>query len=100
MQSIVGKYQFNNQEMQKKISAIIEKDTTLKEEITQLRNSECDCENENTIEWRFPFLCLLLFPIALCVLMISGLFFGGLFGGILWGIGLLLQCFWSNPWIR
>jgi hypothetical protein len=44
MQSMVGKYQFNNQEMQKEINAVIEKDALLRGEITQLQNSECDCE--------------------------------------------------------
>jgi len=43
IQSVIGKYQFNNQEMQKELSAIIEKDTTLNSEITLLKDSECDC---------------------------------------------------------
>ncbi len=46
IQSMMGKYQFNNQEIQKEISAVIEKDTIINPEITQLKNSECDCENE------------------------------------------------------
>ena len=57
MQSIVGKYQFSNQEMQKEISAVIEKDATLKGKITQLKNSECDCKNENTIVMDSPKIC-------------------------------------------
>jgi len=60
MQSIAGKYQFNTQEMQKEISTIIEKDTILNAEITQLKKSECDCENENT-ELPYPILCGSLF---------------------------------------
>jgi len=44
IQSLVGKYQFNNQEMHKMISSVIEKDTIINSEITQLKNSECDCE--------------------------------------------------------
>jgi len=59
-QSIVGEYHFDNQEIQKEISAVIEKDTTLNSEITQLKNSECDCEKENTIEWHFPVICIIL----------------------------------------
>ena len=51
---MIGKYQFINHEMQKEISAVIEKDTTLNAEITQLQNSECDCENENTTAVEFP----------------------------------------------
>jgi hypothetical protein len=60
MQSLVGKYQFNNQEMQKEISSIIEKDNTLNAELTQLENSECDCEKENTADWYFPVICSVL----------------------------------------
>jgi hypothetical protein len=60
MQSVFGKYQFDNQEMQKEINAVIEKDTILNREITQLSNSECDCENENTAIWPFPILCTIL----------------------------------------
>jgi hypothetical protein len=45
IQSITGKYQFNKG-LQNEISAVIEKDTTLNSGITQLKDSECDCENE------------------------------------------------------
>ena len=57
---MVGKYQFNNQEMQKEISSVIEKDNTLNAELTQLENSECDCEKENTADWYFPVICSVL----------------------------------------
>jgi hypothetical protein len=60
IQSMVQKYQLSNQEIQKEINAVIEKDTTLNREITQLSNSECDCEKENTIEWHFPVICIIL----------------------------------------
>jgi hypothetical protein len=58
--SMVGKYTFNNQVMRKEISAVIEKDGTLKGEISQLQNSDCDCKNENSIQWNFPVLCTIL----------------------------------------
>jgi len=60
MQSILGKYQIDNQEMLKEISTVIEKNTILNAEITQLKDSECDCENENT-EFPYPILCGSLF---------------------------------------
>jgi len=60
IQSVIGKYQFNNQEMQKELSAIIEKDTTLNSEITLLKDSECDCENEKEKNWNFPIICNIL----------------------------------------
>jgi hypothetical protein len=97
IQSMVQQYQLINAEIPQEINAVIEKDATLKGEITQLRYSDCDCENDNTTEWRFPVICLLLYPIVICVLMICGLFLGGFSLGILWGIGLILQCFWWNP---
>ncbi|MBN2599165.1 MAG: hypothetical protein JXA75_01390 [Candidatus Thermoplasmatota archaeon] len=49
IQSMMGKYQFNNQETQKEISAVIEPDIKIKAEISQLQTSECDCENEKII---------------------------------------------------
>ncbi len=63
VQSMIGKYQFNNQEIQKEISAVIEKDAILNVELTQLRNSECDCENINTSNQNYTGLCVLLFPL-------------------------------------
>ena len=69
MQSMIQKYQFSNQEIQKEINAVIEKDTTLNAEITQLQNSECDCENENTTGlWNFPVICIQFY----FLLLISG----------------------------
>ena len=71
IQSIVGKYQFSNQEFQKDIITIIEKDKTLNSEITLLKNSECDCENENELNWSFPILCTILFFIFLPVMLLG-----------------------------
>jgi hypothetical protein len=65
IQSIAGKYQFSNQEIQKEITAVIEKDAIINSEITQLQDSECDCENEKEINWTFPVLCTILFFIFL-----------------------------------
>ena len=44
-------------EIQQEINAVIEKDSALKDEITQLVNSECDCEKS---EWGFPIICTTL----------------------------------------
>jgi hypothetical protein len=60
--SVLAQNQVNNQWMRKEINAVIEKDVKLEGEITQLSNSKCDCENENTTRWSFPVLCLLLYP--------------------------------------
>jgi hypothetical protein len=69
--SLIGMYQFSNQEIQQKISAVIEKDTTINLEITQLQDSDCDCENGNEINWSFPVLCTILFFIFLPLLLIA-----------------------------
>jgi hypothetical protein len=53
IQSMVERYQFITPKMQQKIYAVIEKDATVKAEITQLQTSECDCEKENA-EFRYP----------------------------------------------
>ena len=66
IQSLIGQYQFNNQEMQKEISTVIEKDTILNAEITQLKRSECDCDNENSTDWKYHILCnFILLPLML-----------------------------------
>jgi hypothetical protein len=58
--SMVQQYQSINPEIQKEISAVIEKNPTLKEEINQLQNSECDCENENIMNRTFPVVCFII----------------------------------------
>ena len=70
LQSMCGMYQFSNQEMQKEISVVIEKDNTLKNKISQLKSSECDCESDRAINWSFPVLCsflnvLMIIPLIL-----------------------------------
>jgi len=77
MYSMVERYQFNSQETQKEISAVIEKDSTLSAEITQLSNSECDCENENTAVLYFPVLCTILVCIFALSLFLFNTFYLG-----------------------
>jgi hypothetical protein len=102
MHSMVEKYQLNNQALQKEINAVIEKDNSLNAEITQLQDSECDCENEineekiSTTDFSdtpiicmfsltvilgtgfflsFDILMLILFPFALLIWIICGIAF-------------------------
>ena len=59
--SMVEQYQGSNQVVQKEINAIIEEDSTLKNEIKQLVNVKCDCENSTGVTtWHFPILCAFL----------------------------------------
>jgi hypothetical protein len=78
MQSMVGKYQFNNQEIQKEINAVIEKDAILQGEITQLQNSECDCEKNINGEkismidsTGTPIICVFLFIVMTAMIVLS-----------------------------
>jgi len=108
MQSMVHKYQLGNQEMQKELSAVIEKDATLNEEMTQLSRLKCDCGNEDT-SWNFPILCTLLLAIIWYIIIIQlfaefifhfdPLFFDFLLG-IVGHIGQKLNCSWAFLWME
>jgi hypothetical protein len=80
--------------MQKEISAVIEKNAILNTEITQLKNSECDCENEKITRWSFPVICILLLPFfAISVgMVIKGI--SEIPIDIMMIIGFILNCFW------
>jgi hypothetical protein len=95
MQSIIGEYQLNNQEMQKEISAVIEKDTALNGEIAQLSASMCDCEKDRTIGLDFPVICEILAYMFLTITIFPYILFP------LWGsaafIAIILNCTWTQP---
>jgi hypothetical protein len=103
--SLLERFQVNNQGVQNDITTVIEKDTKLKGEITQLSNLKCDCGNENTI-WNFPVLCLLLTPIIMFLLIIQAvamlifhvhnLPFIFFLTKIIGNIGLTLNCAWAT----
>ena len=99
IQSMIEKYQFDNQEMQNEISAIIEKDTILNAELTQLKDSDCDCENGNTAAWGFPILCVSLFIIyaeTFFLWMTFGLNALEVVCFTLKELGNKLNCFWID----
>ncbi|PNX53945.1 MAG: hypothetical protein BV458_01880 [Thermoplasmata archaeon M9B2D] len=94
IQSMIGEYQFSHQAMKNEISAVIKKDATLNSEVTQLINSDCDCDYEQTSSWGFPIFCsilnvLMIIPLILFVfgssLVAVGLWFRliGLIGYVL-----------------
>jgi len=68
--SMLERYQVSNQGIQKEINAVIEKDATIDGELTQLSNSKCDCENNNTTPWTFYVLCTLLIPLIGFIAMV------------------------------
>jgi hypothetical protein len=92
--SMVERYQVNNQGMQKEISAVIEKDVTIKEDIAKLSDVKCDCKNENTTQWEFPILCTFLLPF-LIISIIFYLHHFNLFIDIMGVIGGALHCSWA-----
>jgi len=60
IQSMIQTQQLITPNMQQKIDAVIGNNAVLKEEITQLVNSDCGCENAETTEWGFPIICTAL----------------------------------------
>ena len=95
MQSVVKQYQVNNQGVQKEISAVIEKDATLKGEMTQLSSLSCDCENENTMNWTYPVFCMLLFLLFIFSIFIGKFITGyGYLALFIVIIASIYDCFW------
>jgi hypothetical protein len=105
--SMVQKYQLQNPITQEGINGVIEKDVTLRNEITQLQNSKCDCENNGTTGlWHFPVICTILFVIGtiagffmmLFALILDAYVLANIFYYI-WGISLTIaytiDCYFS-----
>ncbi len=60
MQSLIVKHHLMNPEIQPEILALIEKNSLVQAEITQVKSSECDCKNENTKVMYYPIICSIL----------------------------------------
>jgi hypothetical protein len=89
--SMIEKYPMYSQGVQNEINAVIQKDTALNGKITQLSNSECGCENENTTKWDIPIICKLFFLFG-----IIGSYVFGELDIFIWfaGIVYLSICVW------
>jgi len=98
MQSMVQQYLLLNPITQEEISAVIEKDTTLNADVTQLQNSECDCNYNSNLKWSFPLICGILL-ILFAVFVLPYFWFNGPFSAYLSffivGIAQSLDCSWS-----
>ncbi|HVQ00589.1 MAG TPA: hypothetical protein VMT57_03650, partial [Candidatus Thermoplasmatota archaeon] len=97
MHSMLKQHQVSNQGVLKEIKAVVEKDVSLKNEITQLSNSQCDCGNDNTTRWSFPIICMILWPLYFWALMLwvtHNIFYKFLL--TMNSIGLALNCPWSG----
>lgn len=98
IQSMNGKYQFDNQVMQKEISTVIEKNSSLKREIEMLYYSECDCENDKTNNiWTFPVICMALYIVFwfFLVLYLFGIRIAEIFVESIGQIAYNINCFWT-----
>ena len=70
---MIGKYQFDNQELQKEINGVIEKDNVLKSNIDQLSCSNCSIGK--TWIWQFPVICSILFvPYFICLIWLIAMY--------------------------
>jgi hypothetical protein len=94
IQSLVGKYQLQNPITQEEINGVIEKDTTLNSEITQLKDFDCDCDNNDITRWSFPTLCILLLPLFVISVGMVLMGFSETPVDIMMIIGFILNCFW------
>lgn len=75
IQSAIQAHQLITSEMQQKIEDVIENDDIVKKDITQLLNSDFDCENKNATRlWTFPIICTLMSPLYSVGMLM--LFFG------------------------
>jgi hypothetical protein len=93
--SMVERLQVNNQGIGKEINAVIEKDVNLNREMTQLSNTKCDCENDKTMNWSFPVLCTLLFPLFMFSVVLFATHINLNMVFVIDNIGNKLNCFWS-----
>jgi len=74
---------------------IIEEDEELNNIFEQLSENDCDCEDDTTpLEWKYPVICLLIFPLTWVALYLY--FVGGFswLAEIVGFIGYTLDCFW------
>jgi len=61
MHSLLEQHQMIPQGLQKEIPAVIENDVSIKGELTQLSNSNCNCgDNSGVTVWHFPVICTIL----------------------------------------
>jgi hypothetical protein len=105
--SITNQNQLINPETFKQITMVIEKDTVINQELTQLLKFKCDCGDASKIYWPFPLICstsFVLFSFSLILL-----FFSRVIGGyesilshiafnlecISLFLGLLFNCLWA-----
>jgi len=86
-----------NVESEDELLQIIESDAELNSIYEQLSNNDDDCgceDDSSTLEWRFPVICMLLFPIFVLGLIVYMMGQNDLILVIVLVIGMPLNCRW------
>jgi len=102
MRLTMERYRTSNQRLQQEITAGIENNSVLANELSELLEVPCDCEKGNALVWH-PILCLLFFPIAFVIIELWAIY--AIIGHyvpplldklmvIINNIGISLNCFW------
>ena len=83
-------------DIQKEIISIIEKDEELNTIVEEIKELDCGCdEDSTTLDWSFPVICLLLFPLVM-IFTVAHLKTGiDLPFYIIMTIGSILNCMWQ-----
>jgi len=84
-----------NVESEDDVIRIIESDEELNSIYEQLSGNDCGCEDDSsTLEWRFPVICMLLFPMFVLGLIVYMMGQNDLILVIVLVIGMPLNCRW------
>jgi len=86
-----------NVESEDDVLQIIESDEELNSIYEQLSNNDDDCgceDDSSTLEWRFPVICMLLFPIFVLGLIVYMMGQNDLILVIVLVLGMPLNCRW------
>jgi len=87
--------EIQNVESEDDVLQIIESDEELNSIYEQLSGNDCDCEDDSSaLEWRYPILCMFLYPLAIIATGILFAFHIWQFYETIFAIGIELDCFW------
>ena len=60
-------------------------------------DEDCGCNEESsTLDWKYPVLCTLLYPVFILALYLYFIWDITFLGEIIWAIGTTLNCFWTH----
>ena len=78
------------------ISSILEEED-VRNYIEKTSNRDCGCEDELSLEWKFPAICTLLYPLLVVSAVIFLAFHIRPFYIFMENLGSALNCFWASP---